>query len=142
MKKAKDAIKRQLKEQWEQACNGFLCELLRIWELDGHYGYWIGDETGGVYDYGDGMLTINMDDIIYLRAERRSPESSTRSGSSTSADASEFGFATPNLRSFVRGCPRTPAETFQHLREIKAMLNDAIQDEKERMENGKQNNPY
>ena len=29
MKKAKDAIKRQLKEQWQQACNGFLVELLR-----------------------------------------------------------------------------------------------------------------
>ena len=65
MKKAKDAIKRQLKEQWEQACGGFLVELLRMWELDAHYGYWIGDETGSVYDYGDGMLTINMDDIIY-----------------------------------------------------------------------------
>ena len=28
MKKAKDAIKRQLKEAWEQACGGFLVELL------------------------------------------------------------------------------------------------------------------
>ena len=65
MKKAKDAVKRQLKEQWKQSCNGFLVELLRMWELDAHYGYWIGDETGSVYDYGDGMFTINMDDIIY-----------------------------------------------------------------------------
>ena len=48
MKKAKDAIKRQLKEQWQQACNGFLVELLRMWELDAHYGYWIGDETGAI----------------------------------------------------------------------------------------------
>ena len=48
MKKAKDAVKRLLKEQWEQACNGFLVELLRMWELDAHYGYWIGDETAGV----------------------------------------------------------------------------------------------
>jgi hypothetical protein len=46
------------------------------------------------------------------------------------------------LRSFVRGCPRTPAETFKHLRELKATLNDAIRDEKERMKKGKQNNPY
>ena len=41
-----------------------------------------------------------------------------------------------------KGCPRTPAETFQHLREIKATLNDAIRDEKERVKNDKQNNPY
>jgi hypothetical protein len=50
-------------------------------------------------------------------------------------DAAEFGFDTPNLRSFVRGCPRTSAETFKHLREIKAMLNDAIQEEKDRVKN-------
>lgn len=141
MKKAKDAIKRQLKEQWQQACNGFLVELLRMWELDGHYGYWIGDETGGVYDYGDGMLTINMDDIIYCVLADVTREQYME-WQEYICDASEFGFATPNLRSFVRGCPRTSAETFKHLREIKATLNDAIRDEKERMKNGKQNNPY
>ena len=65
MKKTKDAVKRQLKEQWQKACNGFLVELLRMWELDAYYGYWICDEVGGVYDYGDGMFTISMDDIIY-----------------------------------------------------------------------------
>ena len=71
MKKAKDAIKRQLKEQWQQSCNGFLVELLRMWELDAHYGYWIGDETGGVYDYGDGIANADTQhDGIANPAER------------------------------------------------------------------------
>ena len=65
MKKTKDAVKRKLKGQWELACNGYLCELLNMWELDSYYGYWIGEEIGGVYDYGGGMFTIGMDDIIY-----------------------------------------------------------------------------
>ena len=116
-------------------------ELLRMWELDGHYGYWIGDETGSVYDYGDGMLTINMDDIIYCVLNDVTREQYIE-WQEYICDASEFGFDTPNLRSFVRGCPRTPAETFKHLREIKATLDDAIRDEKERMKKGKQNNPY
>ena len=134
MKKAKDAVKRQLKEQWKQSCNGFLVELLRMWELDAHYGYWIGDETGSVYDYGDGMFTINMDDIIYCVLADVTREQYIE-WQEYICDAAEFGFDTPNLRSFVRGCPRTSAETFKHLREIKAMLNDAIQDEKERVKN-------
>ena len=108
MKKTKDAVKRQLKEQWEQACNGFLVELLRMWELDAHYGYWIGEETGGVYDYGDGMFTINMDDIIYCVLADVTREQYIE-WQEYICDASEFGFDTPNLRSFVRGCPRTPA---------------------------------
>ena len=141
MKKTKDAIKQQLKEQWKKACEGYLCELLRMWELDGYYGYWIGDEVGGVYDYGDGMFTINMDAIIYCVLADVTHEQYIE-WQEYICDAAEFGFATPNLRSFVRGCPRTSAETFKHLREIKAMLNDAVQEEKERVKNNKQNNPY
>ena len=132
MKKAKDAIKRQLKEQWEQACNGFLVELLRMWELDAHYGYWIGDETGGVYDYGDGMLTINMDDIIYCVLNDVTQEQ-YEEWQQYICDATEFGFATPNLRSWMRGCPRIPKETFDTLRKMKQDLLDAVEDEKKRI---------
>ena len=132
MKKTKDAVKRQLKEQWEKSCNGYLCELLRMWELDAYYCYWIGEEVGGVLDYGSGMFTISMDDIIYC-VENDVTQQQYMEWQEYICDASEFGFDTPNLRSFVRGCPRTSAETFKHLREIKAMLNDAVEEEKERV---------
>ena len=136
MEKTKNSVKRMLKEQWRKACNGYLVELLRMWELDAHYGYWIGDEVGGVYDYGDGMFTIGIDDMIYCVDCDVTYEQYVE-WQDYICDATEFGFDTPNLRSFVRGCPRTSAETFKHLREIKAMLNDAIQEEKERV-NSKQ----
>ena len=129
MKKAKDAIKRQLKEQWEQSCNAFLVELLRMWELDACYGYWIGDETGSVYDYGDGMFTINMDDIIYCVLADVTREQYIE-WQEYICDATEFGFDTPNLRSWIRGCPRTPQETFDRLRQMKADLDKAVEDEK------------
>ena len=102
MEKTKDGIKKMLKEQWKKACNGFLVELLRMWELDGHYGYWIGDETGSVYDYGDGMFTINMDDIIYCVLGDITREQYME-WQEYCCDASEFGFDTPNLRSWIRG---------------------------------------
>ena len=132
IKKAKDAVKRQLKKDWKQACNGFLAELLRMWELDAYYGYWIGDETGSVYDYGDGMLTIGMDDII-LCVECDVTREQYIEWQEYICDATEFGFDTPILRSWLRGCPRTSAETFKNLRKIKAMLDDAVREEKERM---------
>ena len=141
MEKTKDAVKQQLKEQWGKACEGYLCELLRMWELDGSYGYWISDEVGGVYDYGDGMFTIGIDDMIYC-VDCDVTREQYIEWQEYICDASEFGFATPNLRSWMNGCPRTSAETFKHLREIKAMLNDAVQEEKERVKNDKQNNPY
>jgi hypothetical protein len=132
MEKTKSGVKRMLKEQYDKGCNGYLVELLRMWELDAHYGYWIGDETGSVYDYGDGMLTINMDDIIYCVLADVTREQYME-WQEYICDASEFGFNTPNLRSWIMGCPRTPKETFDRLRQLKADLANAVEEEKQRM---------
>jgi len=134
MEKTKDGIKKMLKDQWEKACNGYLVELLRMWELDAHYGYWIGDEVGGVYDYADGVMTINMDDIIYC-VEHDVEYKEYMAWQEYICEAAEFGFDTPNLRAWCRGCPRTPQEVFDHLRELKAKLDKAVEDEIERMKN-------
>jgi hypothetical protein len=134
MEKTKDAVKRKLKGQWEQACNGYLVELLRIWELDAYYGYWIAKEIGGVYDYGDGTFTIGMDDIIYC-VEHDVTKEEYMEWQEYCCDAAEFSFETPNLRSWLQGCPRTPSETFERLRKLKADLNNAINEEQERVKN-------
>lgn len=131
MKKTKDSIKTMLREQWEKACNGYLVELLRMWELDAHYGYWIGEEIGGVYDYGDGMFTIGMNDIIYC-VEHDIGREQYIEWQEYCCDAAEFGFDTPNLKSWMMGCPRTPQDVFEKLRKMKAELNEAIKAEKEK----------
>ena len=131
MEKTSDAVKQQLKEQWKQACKGFLDELLRMWELDAYYGYWIGEEIGGVYDYGGGMFTIGMNDIIYC-VEHDIGREQYIEWQEYCCDAAEFGFDTPNLKSWMMGCPRTPPEVFEKLRKMKAELNEAIKAEKEK----------
>lgn len=125
-------MKQSLKEQWRQAVRGYQAALLNMWELDAHYGYWIGDEVGGVYDYGDGMFTINMDDIIYCVLADVTREQYIE-WQEYICDAAEFGFDTPNLRSWIMGCPRTSPDVFEKLRKLKADLGDAIEEEKKRM---------
>jgi len=129
MEKTKDAVKQQLKEQWKQACNGFLVELLRMWELDAYYGYWIGDEVGGMYDYGDGMFTINMDNIIYCVLEDITREQYME-WQEYIVDAAEFGFTTPNLRSWMHGGPRTSPEVFEKLRGMKREFEKSVEEAK------------
>lgn len=131
MSKTKDSTKAMLREQWEKACNGYLVELLRMWELDAYYGYWIGEEIGGVYDYGDGMFTIGMYDIIYC-VEHDIGREQYIGWQEYCCDAAEFGFDTPNLTSWMMGCPRTPPEVFEKLRKMKKILDDAIKAEKEK----------
>jgi hypothetical protein len=48
-------------------------------------------------------------------------------------DASEFNFPLPNLRSWMHGCPRTSPEAFEKLRKLKQYLNDAVEEEKQRI---------
>ena len=131
MEKTKNSVKRMLKEQYEKACNGYLVELLRMWELDAYYGYWIGEEIGGVYDYGGGMFTIGMKDIIYC-VEHDIGREQYIEWQEYCCDAAEFGFDMPNLKSWIMGCPRTSQEVFKKLREMKKILDDAIKAEKEK----------
>lgn len=132
--------KEKLKQQYEKACCDYLQSLIEAWDLDSYYGYWIGEEVGGVWDYG-GDLTITMEDIIYC-VENEVTEAQYTGWQEYICDASEFGFDTPNLRSWMRGCPRTPSETFERLRKMKADLNKAVKEEKERVKTEEKNNPY
>jgi hypothetical protein len=132
MKKTKDAVKRQLKEQWEKVCNGYLVELLRMWELGACYGYWDFDKPGTIYHYGE-KHDLTMEEIIYI-VENDIEEDEVLAWEDYLLDAFEFKFPTPNLRSWHMGCPRTPPETFERLRALKADLDNAVEEEKKRTE--------
>ena len=131
MEKTKDGIKQMLKEQWRNACNGYLCELLRMWELDAHYGYWTGNEEGTFYHYGD-THNLTMEDIMYI-VDCDIEEDEVLEWEDYCLEANEFGFNMPNLRAWHRGCPRTSQEVFNHLRQMKSDLNAAVEEEKERV---------
>ena len=131
MEKTKNSVKRMLKEQYEKACNGYLVELLRMWELDAHYGYWNSDQPGTIYHYGE-MHNLTMEEIIYI-VENDIEENEVLEWEDYLLDAYEFKFETPNLRAWHKGCPRAPQETFYKLRQLKAVLDKAVEEEKKRM---------
>lgn len=131
MEKTKNSVKRMLKEQYKKACNGYLVELLRMWELDAYYGYWNSDQPGTIYHYGE-THNLTMEDIIYI-VENDIKEDEVLEWEDYCLDAYEFNFTTPNLRAWHMGCPRTSKETFDHLRSLKKDLADAVEEEKQRM---------
>lgn len=131
MEKTKKSIKEALKKQYEKACNGYLTELLRMWELDACYGYWSNDEPGTTYHYGD-THNLTMEEIIYI-VENDIEENEVLEWEDYCLDAYEFKFNIPNLRAWHMGCPRTPQETFDRLRQLKADLDNAVEEEKQRI---------
>lgn len=131
MTKKKEGIKKVLRCEFAVACNGYLNELLRMWELDAHYGYWNNDQPGTIYNYGE-THNLTMEEIIYI-VENDIEEDEVLAWEDYCLDAYEFKFETPNLRSWHMGCPRTPPETFERLRALKADLDNAVEEEKKRI---------
>jgi len=120
----------KLKIDYEKACNAYLQALIEAWGLDMHYGYWIAEEVGGIYDY-DGGFTINMYDIIYC-VENNVTEMQYMEWLDYCVEANEFNLPTPNLKSWMHGCPRTSPDTFKHFRDLRDRLNKAVDQERER----------
>ena len=137
MEKTKAAVKRQLKEQWENACNGYLNAMLSMWELDPYYGYWSRDMVGTVYFWGE-MYVLDMDDIIYI-VEHDIDESTVLCWCEYVQDATEFGLNVPNLPAWCNGCPRTSKDGFDKLRKLKKDFYDMVDAEKERLKNDGKN---
>ena len=131
MEKTKEGIKKVLRCEFAVACNGYLNELLRMWELDAHYGYWNSDQPGTIYHYGE-THNLTMEEIIYI-VENDIEEDEVLAWENYCMDAHEFKFTTPNLRAWHKGCPRTSKETFDRLRQMKADLDKAVEEEKQRI---------
>ena len=115
-----------LKENYEKACNDYVAALLNLWDLDSHYGYWICGEVGGVYNYGDGIFTINMQDIVYC-VENGVNEQEYEEMLEYCVKCSEYNLPTMNLNAWHKGAPRYE---FTKLDAIKDDLNKTIEEYK------------
>ena len=115
-----------LKENYEKACNDYVQALLNLWDLDGYYGSWIGEDIGGVYDYGDGIFTIGMQDIVYC-VENGVTEKEYEEMLEYCVKCHEYNLPTMNLNAWHKGAPR---HDFTKLDAAKKALEDEIENEK------------
>ena len=115
-----------LKENYEKACNDYVQTLLSLWNLDSFYGYWIGEEAGGVYDYGDGIFTIGMQDIVYC-VENGVTEKEYEELLEYCCKCAEYNLPKMNLNAWHKGAPR---HDFTKLDAAKKALEDEIENEK------------
>lgn len=136
MAKINDAVKRQCKDAYEKGCNSYLLTLANAWEWDCKaYGYWVADEVGGVFSYGESIF-INMEDIVFC-VENDIDENEYTEWQEYNVEANEFGFDFINLKSWHMGCPRVTRETFDRLRKMKQTMMDEVEKEKELLKNKK-----
>ena len=119
------AHKKLLKENYEKACNDYVRALLTLWDADYKYGYWVGDEVGGVYDC-DGWIFINMQDVVYC-VENGVTSEEYEKWQDYCVKCSEYHLPILNLNAWHNGAPR---HDFTKLDAAKKELEDEIENEK------------
>ena len=124
--------KEKAREYFVKGCN----EYLRLFCEKHDFDYeeakesWVANCVGDVTCVGDifvGMQTIITD------IEMDAPEEEFIKWYDYNLIAHEFGFTTPNFESWLRGCPRVSDEAFKKLQGLKNDLDDAILEEKARL---------
>lgn len=131
MKTLNQKAKQMLREPYEKSCNDFLLALIVMWHWDNSCGYWVGDDVGGVYAYGD-WIFIDMSDIIFC-VENDIEEEEYIEWQEYSVFASEYDQTIPNFQSWHKGCPRLSKEQQEKLIALKKNLNDCIEEYKEQV---------
>lgn len=126
--KINEALKRNLKENYEKACNGYLVALLNFWEWDCFYGFWVSDVVGGSFIYGDDVV-LSMEEIIYC-VENEITEHQYYKYHDYCLKCSEYNFSTPSIQAYFNGCPQIPQATFDKLDAMKSELNKCVEDTK------------
>jgi hypothetical protein len=116
---------KQLKENYEKACNDYVAALLTLWDMNDNYGYWIGEDVGGVYDI-DGWITINMQEIIYC-VENNVTSEEVSEWQDYGVKCAKYHLPILNLNAWHKGAPR---HDFTKLDALKKDLDDAIDNEK------------
>lgn len=119
---------RVLRANYEDACNNYLLALLNMWDLDAKNGFWVGNDTGGVYSH-EADISLNMSGIIFCVENNISIETYWKYVEYCTK-CSEYNFNIPTLESYNNGCQLVPQETFDKLYAMKEELNKCINDTK------------
>lgn len=119
----------QVKDLYKKGCNEYLrlfCEK-HDFDYEDAIKSWVGNDVGGIVEVCDLFLDMQtiIDDIDF-----DAPLNELREWYYYCLEANEFGLATPNYRSWLKGCPRTPKESFDNLRSMKRAFENAIEVEK------------
>ena len=119
----------KLRQEFDKVVNKYVATLLKMYEWDAYYGYWIADDTTGIYAYGDNHF-IALHDLIYI-VDNKVPEEKLDEWEEYCLWAHDHNHPVPNIHSWVKGCPRVSKEEIKRLDSAREDFEDAIENYKE-----------
>ena len=115
--------KKQLKENFDKACNDYLEAFCKKQGFSSFY--WIADRVGEMADCNE-CFTFSFDDIR-TDIDTDAPAQKIVEWYDCCAEAESVGIATPNYRHWLQGCPVTDKQTIDRLKEMQQDFFDEIE---------------
>ena len=120
-------IKELLAKNYERAVMDYTAALDEMLEITD--GYWVSDEPGGIYCFGD-YYAISMEDLK-LAVDKSVPFDEYAKFTEYNMKAEEYSFNTINFKSWLKGAPRVDRATFERLDSLKNDMEILVNQEKE-----------
>lgn len=122
--------KTNIRKRFDKVVADYVAALLKMYDWDERYGYWVADDTTGIYAYGDNHF-LSLSDVMYI-VDNDVQEKTLEEWEEYCLWAHEFNQSIPNLTSWVKGCPRASNEEMEVLRKAKQAWENAIKETKEK----------
>lgn len=119
----------ELRNNFNKAVKAYLDELHKMFGWAETYGYWVADDTTGIYCYADTHY-LNLSDIVYIVENKVTIDGFEEWGKYVEW-AHEMGQTEPNLKSWHNGCPRASKDEIKHLNALKKRFEDEVERYKE-----------
>lgn len=102
-----------LKERFEAVANDYLNAFLEQFELDAHYGFWVGDEVGGLYINGN-LYYVDFEEMRYI-VDNNVSEKTYIEWFDYCDKCLAFDKPHPSLEAWCKGCPKISDEEWKRL---------------------------
>jgi hypothetical protein len=119
----------ELRYELNKAVHAYMDELYKQFDWAECYGYWVSDDTTGIYCYADTHY-LNLSDIVFI-VENKVTIDEFEEWEHYCMWAHEFNQTEPNLRSWHNGCPRASEDEIMHLNALKKRFEDEVNKLKE-----------
>jgi hypothetical protein len=119
----------KLRSNFDKAVEAYIDELHKQFDWSACYGYWVADDTTGIYVYADEHY-LNLSDIVYI-VDNKVTIDEFEEWEHYCMWAHEFNQTEPNLKSWHNGCPRAPKDEIEHLNALKKRFEDEVNKLKE-----------
>lgn len=115
---------KSIKSDFERVAHLYSQQLCHLFEFGEQYGWWVGDEIGGVYCNGDTFMISFAEMRIVVDNQMKYED--YLEYLDYCDWAMRFDQVAPNLQAWLNGCPRYDKETMQHLRDLKREYDSAM----------------